>query len=217
MYEALRAYFVDGLSSSQAALAFGYTNSSFRVLCHHFRRDPNPAFFVSPPKGPGFQAKKSAARDMIVALRKRSHSVYEISALLKEHALPLSPTGVREVLKAEGFAPLHRRLKEERPEPPRPTIEPATDVRDFSLAPRSFTTRCGGLFLFLADLARLKFDSLAHGARLPGSKRIPASHALRASLALKLWSLERKSRVTALAANEGPPLFPGYSARITLP
>ncbi len=211
MYEALRAYFIQELPSFEAARLFGYTANSFRVLCHQFRRDHNPVFFASPKKGPHFQPKKTAARDLIVNLRKRNHSVYEISEILKDHDRLLSPTGVREVLKAEGFAPLPRRLDEERPQRPRPTIEPIADVRSFSLAPRSFTTRCGGLFLFLPDLARLEVDQLAKAARLPGSKKIPAAHALRACLALKLWSLERKNHVMALAADEGLGLFSGLN------
>jgi hypothetical protein len=86
------------------------------------------------------------------------------------------------------------------------------DVREFSLAPRTFTTRCGGLFLFVADLVRLQAPKLAQGAGLPGSKMIPAEHALRCCLALKLWSLERKSHVMAWVADEGLALFAGLNA-----
>src|SRR6266404_9457908 len=39
-----------------------------------------------------------------------------------------------------------------------------------------------------------------------------ASHALRASLALKLWSIERKSHIMALVADEGLALFCGLNA-----
>src|SRR5271166_3727697 len=141
IYEALRAYFVEGLNAQDVARAFGYSVGSFHVLCHHFRRDPDPAFFVSTRKGPRSQPKKSAARDVIIELRKRNHSVYEISETLKERNIPLSATAVREVLKAEGFGPLPRRLDEERPDYPRPTIEAVADVRAFSLEPRTFTTR----------------------------------------------------------------------------
>jgi len=210
-YEALRAYFVEGLPSKKVAQAFGYSVSAFHVLCHHFRRDPDPVFFVTPRRGPRSQPKKSAARDLIVQLRKRNYSVYEISETLKEQKRPLSPTAVREVLKAEGFAALPRRLDEERPDRPRPTVEPVADVRDFSLAPRRFTTACGGLFLFLPDLVRLNIDAVAKDTGLPGSKMIPAGHALRASLALKLWSIERKSHVMALVADEGFGLFAGLN------
>ena len=212
IYEALRAYFVDARPPKEVARQFGYTIGSFHVLCHHFRRDPDPVFFVSARRGPKSQPKKSVARDLLVSLRKQNHSVYEISQILKERNYPLSPTAVREVLKDEGFAPLPRRMDEERPGYPRPTIEAVADVRQFSLEPRSFTTRCGGLFLFIPDLVRLNAAKLAVAAQLPGSKMIPAEHALRACLALKLWSIRHKIHVMALAADEGLALFAGLNA-----
>jgi transposase len=212
MYEALRAFFVEGRASKEVARAFGYTVGSFQVLCHHFRRDPNPVFFATPRHGPLAQPKKSAARDLIIRLRKQNYSVYEISQALKEQKQPLSPTAVGEVLKAEGFAPLPRRRDEERPQYPRASVEPVANVAEFCLAPRQFTTHCGGLFLFLPDLLSLGLEQLAQAAHLPGSKMIPAAHALRACLALKLWSIERKSHVMALVADEGLALFPGLNA-----
>ena len=211
-YEALRAYFVEGHPSCQVAREFGYTAGSFQVMCHHFRRDRDPVFFTSPRPGPRLQPKKSAARDLIVALRKQNHSIYEISEQLHRANRPLSPTAVREVLKAEGFAALPRRWDEQRPDRPRPTVEPVADARMFSLSPRRFVTRCGGLFLFVPDLVRLQLDAVAQAARLPGSQMIPAGHALRCCLALKLWSIERKSHVMALVADEGLALFAGLNA-----
>src|SRR5436309_2832144 len=210
-YEALRAYYVEGRSSQEAARTFGYSPGAFRVLCYSFLRDPKPAFFLCPRTGPRSQPKKSAARSLVISLRKQNHSVYEISQALKEQKVPLSPTAVREVLKAEGFAALPRRLDDQRPQRPRPTVEPVADARAFSLAPRQFFTRCGGLFLFLPELVRLEPGQLAQAARLPGSKMIPPAHALRATLALKLWSIERKSHVMALAADDGLALFSGLN------
>ena len=105
------------------------------------------------------------------------------------------------------FAAPPRRLDEERPELPRPTVESVADARTFHLAPRRFVTRCGGLFLFLPDLVRLGLEHIADTPRLPGSKMIPRAHALRACLALKLWAIERKSHVMALVADEGLGLF----------
>ena len=211
-YEALRAYFLEGRPAPEVATAFGYSLGAFHVLAHHFRRDPAPAFFLTPRRGPQSQPKKAAARDLIVRLRKQNHSVYEISQQLKEQRSPLSPTAVREVLQSEGFASLPRRADDERPQHPRATVEPLADVRQFALNPRRFTTACGGLFLFLPDLVRLDVGSLAQKAGLPGSRLIPAAHALRASLALKLWSIERKSHVMALVADEGLGLFAGLNA-----
>jgi hypothetical protein len=213
MYEALRSFFLEGRPSHEVARDFGYTPGSFRVLCHAFRRDPDPRFFLSPTPGPREQPKKSKAHDLVIALRKQNHSVYEIAAALKERALALSPTAVRELLRAEGFAALPRRLDEERPAQPGPTVEPVADVRAFGLTPGTkFGTRLGGLFLFLPDLVHLAVDTLAGAAKLPGSQMIPAAHALRATLALKLWSIERKSHVMALIADPGLALFCGLNA-----
>jgi len=228
-YEALRAFFVEELTSAEAAQRFGYSPGAFRVLCHAFRRRELPEFFATARKGPREQPKKSRAHEQIVALRKRNYSIYEISRALKEQGTPLSATAVSEVLAQEGFAPLPRRRDEERPISVRPNAEAVANVHDFALAPREFTTRVGGLFLFVHDLVRLDSDALALGAKLPGSGMIPAGHALRAALALKLWSIERKSHVMALVADEGLALFCGlnampkksflseYSSRITPP
>jgi len=213
MYEALRAFFWDGRPSYEVARDFGYSSGSFRTLCYEFRRDPDPQFFVSPAPGPREQPKKSKAHDLVIALRKQNHSVYEIAEVLKERNIPLSPTAVREVLRAEGFAPLPRRLDEERPVQLGPTVEPVADVRAFTLVSGTqFTTSCGGLFLFVPDLVRLGVEHLASAAKLPGSAMIPAEHALRAALALKLWSIERKSHVMALVADPGLALFCGLNA-----
>lgn len=211
-YEALRAYFLELLPSAEVARRFGYTPGAFRVLCHAFRRSELPEFFATARTGPQAQPRKSRAHEQVVALRKRNYSVYEISQALNERGTPLSATAVREVLAAEGFAPLPRRLDDERPGTVGPTTEAVADVRSFALGPGEFTTRVGGLFLFIADLVRLGTDALADRAKLPGSRMIPAGHALRAALALKLWAIERKSHVMALVADPGLALFAGLNA-----
>ena len=86
-YEALRAYFVEGRPSHQVARDFGYSPGAFRVLCHGFCHEPQPAFFLTTRPGPRTQPKKSAARPLILTLRKQNHSVYEISEALKAQRL----------------------------------------------------------------------------------------------------------------------------------
>jgi transposase len=182
-YEALRAFYLEHLSSAEVARRFGYSVGAFRQLCHSFRLRDLPEFFAIARRGPREQPKKSRARDQIIALRKRNYSVYEISQALKEQGTPLGATAVGEVLAAEGFAPLPRRLDSERPAHFGPNVEAVADVREFTLTPREFTTRTGGLFLFIPDLVRLDCDMWAQAAKLPGSTMVPSAHALRASLA----------------------------------
>ena len=107
-YEALRRYFLEGRQSKDVAHEFGYTEGSFRVLCHQFRRDPEPTFFLSAHPGPRTQPKKSAARATIEQLRKRNYSVYEIADALTEQGTPLSTTAVGEVHLAPALPPRPR-------------------------------------------------------------------------------------------------------------
>jgi transposase len=116
-YEALRAHFVDGLSPSQAAQRLGYSPGSFRVLCHHFRKDPKRQFFIQPVRGPSAKPKKDNVRLQIIALRKQNFSIYEISDNLKRLDITRSPAFVAAVLGEEGFARLPRRRDEERTSP----------------------------------------------------------------------------------------------------
>lgn len=210
-YEALRAYFVEHRPSAEVARDFGYTPASFRVLCHHFRHDPDRTFFVDPPHGPQEQPKKDRARRLIIEMRKRNLSVYDIADALGAQHIELSPTAVAEVLREEGFARLPRRRDDERPATVRPEAADRADVRRFQLAPTAFETHLGGLFVLLPLLVKLGIDRLADDAGLPGSKAILAAHALLSALAMKLTSIERKSHVMDLVFDQGLALFAGLN------
>ena len=108
-YEALRAYFVEGLPSQEVAKRLGYTPGSFRVLCHQFRQHPQRAFFIQPRKGPHHAPKRDPVRDHVIALRKQNFSVDDISEALKTEGHSLSPVTISLLLKEEGFARLPRR------------------------------------------------------------------------------------------------------------
>jgi hypothetical protein len=209
-YEALRAYFVERVPSQEAARRFGYAPASFRVLCTQFRKHPQREFFRAPGKGPR-RGPRQQLKERIVALRKQNWSVYDISQDLRQGGYRLSPSAVSQILKAEGFGRLPRRADDERPQRPRPERAAVADVRQLDLSGRTLHTQFGGLFLFLADLARLDFDHLVQAVGLPGSEQIPAAHALRALLALKLFGRQRHSHVMASVMDEGLALFAGLN------
>lgn len=210
-YEALRAYFVEGLPSHEVAKRFGYTPGSFRVLCHQFRQNPQRPFFIQPRQGPHRAPKRDPVRDHVIAMRKQNFSIYDISETLKTEGHSLSPVTVSLILKEEGFARLPRRYDDERPDTPRPTAAAVTDVRRLDLRPRQVRTKVGGLFLFVPYLAAIPFDTLLEEAGLPGSKKIPAAHAMRALLALKLFGNARHSHVMSYVFDEGLALFAGLN------
>lgn len=225
-YEALRAYFVDKVPSAEAAERFGYTPGSFRVLCHEFRKNPEREFFLTPAKTVNSPPPRERLRQKIIALRKRNCSVYDIRDALAHNGETLSPSSIATILKQEGFARLPRRPDDERPTTTRPDAAQMADARQLDLSERSFRTKVGGLFLFLPYLAKIPLDQLLTEAKFPGTKRVPAAHAMRSLLAMKLFGSARHSHVMSYAFDEGLALFAGlnvipkrsflseYSARI---
>ena len=210
-YEALRAYFVDGLASAEAAARFGYSPASFRVLCHQFRKDPRREFFRTGRKPAPGPPKKSKLREQIIVLRKKNLSIYDIAKVLRAEGQSISPAMVGIHLKQEGFARLPRRRDEERPPGPRPDVAPVADARQLDLTPRPVRTQFGGLFLFLPYLAEVPFDAMMQQAGLPGSAMVPAGHAMRSLLALKLFGNPRHSHVMSYVFDEGLGLFAGLN------
>src|SRR3954451_7476320 len=212
-YEALRAYYVERLPSHQVARRFGYTPGSFRVLCHQFRHDPakRAAFFPDAGQGPHAAPARDRVRDLVVAMRKRNLSVYDIHRELAAAGHDISINALAILLREEGFARLPRRLDEERPQATRPEAAAMADVRALSTEPRSFRTRLGGLWLFVPLMRDIRLAEVLRAADLPGSAPIPAEQALRTLLALKLIGKERKSHVMDLGCDEGIALFAGLN------
>ena len=210
-YEALRAYFVDQLPSAEAAQKFGYSPASFRVLCHEFRNNPRRLFFLPPAKGPKRTPEKVQVHQQIIALRKQNNSIYDISRALTDAGRPISPAAVDLILKEGGFAKLPRRGDAERPASIRPESADKADANALNLEPRSFRTRFGGLFLFLADLAAVDLNTMLSDAGFPGTQMIPAAHAMRSLLALKLFGNARHSHIMSHVFDEGLALFAGLN------
>lgn len=210
-YEALRAYFVEALPSAEAARRGGYTPGSFRVLVHQFRQNPDRQFFLPPAKGPKTAPKTERLREKVISLRKQNLSIYDISQVLSRETEPFSPVAVSLILKEEGFARLPRRQDEERPPLTRPTAAAVANVAELDLSPRKFRTRFGGLFLFLPLLAPANLDRMLQQAGFPGSRMVPAAHAVRSLLGLKLFGTARHSHVMSYVFDEGLALFAGVN------
>lgn len=208
-YEALRAYFVERLPAAEVARRFGYTVGSFHQLAHQFRQNPERTFFVEPAR-PGVKAEDTV-RQMIIDLRKQNLSIYDISVALKKEDIQRSPVAISHVLREEGFAKLPRRADEQRPPSVKAIQADRADVRALSLEPRTVRTKFGGLFLFLPALIEMGFDRVIGKCGLPGTKMLPAAHALRSLLALKLQSTQRHTHVMSAVMDEGLALFAGLN------
>ncbi len=214
-YEALRAYFTEGLTVAGAGARAGYTRSSMASLLRDFRAGRLELFAPPGRPGPKTAPAKDRARARVIELRHEGLSVYEISARLRAEGTPLNRTGVGQILAEEGFGRLLRGPA------PAASISPATagrdtqlpraGVMDFAAFPARADTRLAGLLLAIPDLVSLDLPALIGKAGYPGTSVIPAVSWLLSLLALKLTGTRRVSHVDDLLTDPASALFAGLS------
>jgi hypothetical protein len=216
-YEALRAYFTEGLTYAEAGERFGYTRWAMINLVREHRAGKLQLFAA--PKKPGPPPGTAPARDRVrgrvIGLRRQGLSSYEISARLSAEGTPLNRTSVAEILAEEGFGRLLRRpgpgASASPATPGRDTTLPAAKALDFSTWPDRLDTTRAGLLLAIPDLAGLDLPALAAAAGYPGTRVIPAISWLLSLLALKLTRTRRVSHVDDLLADPAAAMFAGLA------
>ena len=217
-YEALRAYFVDGLTYEQAGRRFGYTRWAMINLVREHRAGKLNLF--APPRRPGpppgSAPAKDRARGRVIELRRQGLSTYEISARLAAEGRPLNRTSVAEILAGEGFGRLIRRSQPEASASPatagRDTGLPRAAVIDWDAWPGRLDSIRAGLLLVVPDLVALDLPALIANAGYPGTSVIPAVSWLLSLLALKLTRTRRVSHVDDLLADPAAGLLAGLAA-----
>ena len=214
-YEALRAYFTEGLTVEQAGARAGYTRSSMASLLRDFRAGKLELFAPPGRPGPKTAPAKDRARARVLELRRAGLSVHEISARLRAGGTPLNRTGVGQILAGEGFGLLLRSPAPEASASPatagRDTRLPRAAVTDFAAFPARAETRLAGLLLAVPDLVALDLPALTSKAGYPGTSVIPAVSWLLSLLALKLTGTRRVSHVDDLLTDPASALFAGLA------
>src|SRR6266704_613272 len=197
-YEALRAFFVDGLGYERAGELFGYTRWTMVNLVRDYRAGKLDLF--TPPRKPGpppgTAPAKEKVRGRVVELRRQGLSTYEISARLAAEGTPLNRTSVGQILTEEGFGRLLRHPEPEASASPatagRDTRLPRAATLDFTTWPARVHTGMAGLLLAIPDLVALDLPALAKQAGYPGNSVVPATSWLLSRLA----TLPKKSALT---------------------
>jgi hypothetical protein len=217
-YEALRAYFVEGLSYAQAGARVGYTRWAMVNLVRDYRNGKLKLFAPprKPGRAPGTAPAKDRVRGRVIELRREGLSTYEISARLAGEHTPLNRTSVGEILTEEGFGRLLRHPDPQASTSPatpgRDTRLPRTHRIDFRSWPATTETGKAGLLLLIPDLIELGLPDLVRKAGYPGTRVVPALSWLLSLLALKLTRTRRVSHVDDLLISDpAAALFAGLA------
>ncbi|MGQ0520648.1 MAG: hypothetical protein ACT4PX_05800, partial [Actinomycetota bacterium] len=208
-YEALRAYFVEGLSAAEAGERFGYTAATVAAMARDFRGGDRH-FFVERRPGPRAAPAKAAARDQVLALRAQGHSIDQITAALALGPTPLNRTGVWEICRDEGLERLARRRGG--PTPAMRERQARTRVITWPEHPVADETSYAGLLLVAPALVELDLAGAVAAARMPGTREVPALASVLSLLALKMIGQRRVSHVDDVAADAGLAVFAGLES-----
>jgi len=209
-YEALRAYFVDGLAASEVAARFGYSPANVHQMASDLRAG-RAVFFRDSTPGPKGPSKAARIREQVLALRAQDRSVQEIAAALTAAGSPVSAQTVWAILDAEGLQRLGRRAPAERGAPPRLA---AVKARALESWPAAAALRCdhAGLLLLVPAIAELGLSEKAASCGYPSTSVLSAWHSLGTLLLHKCARTPRASHAHALADDPGLALLMGLTA-----
>ena len=211
-YEALRAYFVDGMPAAEVADRFGYSTASVHQMATLLRHgkmslftDPRPG-----PKGPRKATGELRAR--VLALRAAGHSVTEISAALTAEGLPVSAQTAWQILDAEGIPRLPRRDEGHRGPPARLDPVQAARLPGWPAADTVLGCDHAGLLLLLPAMADLGLHELVRAAGYPSTRALSSWQSVGTLLLAKCARKARIHHIGSLTDDEGLAFTLGLTA-----
>lgn len=214
-YEALKAFYCDGIGAKETAEKFGLSPKYFKKIRHQFRQDlkkgVNP-FFEKRKPGPKKRSTDTRTIELIVSLRKRNYSITDIKVLLDSKNIKVSLDTIDKILKSEGFAPLPKRTRMERLAVSITEKIEAPKSVAIELANEKFSTECGaGPLAFLPLLQELGVVEAIKRSGYPGTAEIGDVESVLSFLALKLIGGLRWSHDTKWNMDRALGLFAGLN------
>lgn len=216
-YEALRAFYQQGLSATDAAKQFGYTLSAFYSLTREFKRllVQNPSqdpFFAT--RKPGRKPKDTTGEinALIISLRKKYLSVPDIKAVLDVQGHQVSEKYVYNVLKNDGFTRLPRRNMTAKQQAGSviKLNPPIAETLDYS--PESFSAENSlGALCLLPYVQKYGLDRLIEKSSYPQTQTIGRLSSILSFLALKLSNVRRYTADDVWCMDRGLGLFAGLN------
>ncbi len=216
-YEALRAFFVQGLSAREVASTFGYTTSTVYALVRDFRNslaaepfaDP---FFITRQAGRKPKDETGELDRHIIALRKKYLSVPDIKAILDARGEGVSQRYVYEVISRDGFARLPRRAQAVKSQAASAAIVQTPQATALQFTPERFDSASAlGMVCLLPYLQRYGIDTLIKTSSYPETTTLDRLSSILSFVALKLSNVRRYSADDLWCMDRGLGLFAGLN------
>ena len=216
-YEALRSFYVEGMTAQEVSAKFGYTVSTVYALTRDFKKllgskQLSSSFFIRPQPGRKHKILDGSTGQLIVELRKKNLSVSEIKAILDSVGEKVSEKYIYNLLTREGFARLPRRSNRAKTQT-RTTVKlKAAKSELLAFDPEEFTTESSiGVLCLLPYIQELGIDRLIEESEYPETKSFPKLNAILSFVALKLSNIRRYTADDLWCMDRGLGLFAGLN------
>ena len=214
-YEALRAYYYEGLSSKEVSKKFGLSPLYFKKLRVEFRkklRNGEYPYFIQKKTGPKKRKTKDEVVRQIIQLRKQNYSITDIKVSLEAKGIKIALDTINKILRAEGFAPLTKRTRRERLAIAVPLKMEAPRSVSLKLRDEEFSTELGaGPLIFLPLIENSGIIKAIREAGYPNTSEISDVQSVLSFLALKLVGNLRTSHDTRWNMDRALGLFAGLN------
>ena len=211
-YEALRAYFTEGMPAAEAADRFGYSTASIHQMATLLRKGRLNLFAETRPGPKGPRKATGQLRARALELRAAGHSVTEIAAALTSEGMPVSAQTVWQVLDAEGLPRLPRRDQGRRGPPARLDPVKAAARPGWPAQPLSVPCDHAGLLLLLPAITQTGLPNLVRQAGYPATRDLTSWQSIGTLLLAKCARKPRVSHAGTLADDVGLAFTLGLTA-----
>jgi transposase len=211
-YEALRAYFVEGMPASEVADRFGYSTASVHQMATLLRTGKMTLFADARPGPKGPRKATGELRSRVLALRAAGHSVTEIAAALTAEGMPVSAQTTWQILDAEGIGRLPRRDEGRRGPPARLDAVRAAKLSGWPAADTALGCDHAGLLLLFPAMASLGLHELVRAAAYPATSQLSSWQSVGTLLLAKCARKARVHHVGSLTDDEGLAFTLGLTA-----
>lgn len=214
-YEALRTYYVEGITAREVADQFGYTYRAMTSLITAYRKkldlDPTGSFFfVENKAGRKVGSNTNQAKTVIINLRKKYYSVPDIKVVLDALGIIVSEKNIYNIISAEGFSRLPRRAKLVRQQLEQVQL-PAEKSCPLSFSKEIIKSSNAGVLMFLPLIKTYHLDTVINKSAYPGTSQIDKTASILSFLALKLSNRRRYSSDDTWCMDRGLGLFAGLN------
>ena len=211
-YEALRAYFLEGMPASEVADRFGYSTASVHQMATLLRKGRLALFTEARPGPKGPRKATGQLRARVLALRAAGHSVTEIAAALTSEGMPVSAQTAWQILDAEGIGRLPRRDEGRRGPPAKLDPVKAAALPGWPVEDTALPCDHAGLLLLLPAIAGLGLHDLVRQAGYPRTSQLSAWQSVGSLLLAKCARKARVHHAGSLTDDEGLAFTLGLTA-----